>query len=112
VPAHALAWWVILAVLAVILAAAGLRVARALAELKRIAARVDGLADSPLLAAADRAEASLARIDADLAAVPALVERAAAAVAVIRKGPVPPELTAAARRIAAEIATFRRFARR
>jgi type III secretory pathway component EscU len=105
-------WWVTIVALLVILALAGMRLARALRELKRITTRVDAYADLPLLKALERTERRRAALEPALAQIAPLVARAVVAVAVIRKGPVPPELVAAIRRIRGEVAAFRSFARR
>ena len=111
-PAHAIVWWVVLVALAVTLVAAGLQIVRAWREARRIAGRLDALADAPVFGAVERAEASLARIEAAVAAVPPLVARAGAAVEVMRRGPVPRGLVNAVRRLRTEVAAFRAFARR
>jgi hypothetical protein len=111
-PAHAIVWLVIGVALVVVLALSGAQVARALREMNRLSDRVDTLADAPVLKKLDRAESDLRRIEVAAAQATPLAERAKAAVTVIRRGPIPPELLDAVRFIRAEIAEFRRFARR
>jgi hypothetical protein len=110
--AHSIIWWVTLVALAVIVVMTALQVMRALREVKRIAARVDAYADLPVLKALDKAERDARRLEADLEQVALLVERVKKAVAVIRRGPIPPEITEPIARVRAEIAAFRTFARR
>ncbi len=109
---HALVWWAILVALIVVLALTGAQGLRAWRELKRLGARVEALADLPVVSALERADADGRRIEAAVAALPALLERAKAAAAVIRQGPVPVQLVVAIARIRAEIAAFRRFSAR
>jgi hypothetical protein len=105
-------WWVTLVALLVVLALAGLQLTRALRELKRMNARLDELADLPLMKALERTERRLAALEPAFARIAPLIGRATIALAIIRKGPVPPEMFAAILRIRSEIAAFRRFARR
>ncbi len=105
-------WWVTIVALLVILALAGVQLARALRELKRVTTRLDELADLPVLKALERTERRLAALEPAFAQLAPLVARAAVALATIRKGPIPPEMIAAILRIRSEIAEFRRFARR
>jgi hypothetical protein len=109
---HALLWWAIAVLLVVVLVLAGAQAARALREWKRVQARVDGYADLPVVKALAVAERDLRRIEGALAQIAPLVARTQAALVVIRRGPVPPELTAAIRRVRAEVGAFRTFARR
>jgi hypothetical protein len=105
-------WWVTIVALLVILALAGMRLARALRELKRVNARLDDYADLPVLKALERTERRLAALEPAFAQIAPLVGRAVIALAIIRKGPVPPEMIAAILRIRSELAAFRSFARR
>jgi hypothetical protein len=109
---EALVWWATLAGAVVILVLIVGQLLRALAEVKRIARRVDGMADLPVVHALDRAEANGRRIEGALAQIAPLQSRAQAALAVIRRGPIPPELPAAIARLRAEVAAFRTFVRR
>ncbi|HEX3551258.1 MAG TPA: hypothetical protein VHT53_12815 [Candidatus Elarobacter sp.] len=110
--AHTIVWWTVAAGLAALLIATGVQLAAAARAAYRCAEHAAGIGDLPVAGAIERAQIDMARIQADAEAVRALVERAAAAVAIIRRGPVPPELLAAIRGVRAEIAAFRRFARR
>lgn len=109
---HALVWWAVLIALIVVLALTGAQVARAVRELKRLNARVDGFADLPVLKAVARAEDDVRRIEASVAGVAPLVERAKAAVATIRRGPIPPDLIAAIGTARAGFAALRAATRR
>ncbi len=109
---HALIWWAIAIALVVVLALAGAQIARALRELNRVQSRVEAYADLPVVKALARAEADARRLEAALAQIAPLAERAKVALAVIRRGPLPPELGAGIRRIRDEIAAFRSVARR
>jgi hypothetical protein len=109
---HALVWWAILAGLVVLLGLLGAQALRAVRELKRLASRVEALADLPVVTALERADADGRRIEAAVAELPALLERAKAAAAMIRRGPLPVELFVAIARVRAEIAAFRKFAGR
>ena len=110
--ADRIVWWVTVVALLVILALAGIQLARALREVKRLTTRLDELADLPVLKALERTERRVAALEPRFAELPPLVGRATAALATIRKGPIPPEMIAAILRIRSEIADFRRFAPR
>ena len=96
----------------VVVALAAMQLMRALREFKRLKARVESYADLPVLKALERTEASVQRLGAVGEKIAPLVERAQAALAIIRRGPIPPELMAAARRVSTEIAALRAFASR
>jgi hypothetical protein len=112
VSTNAIVWWATLVALIVVLGLAGVQAARALRELNRLKERAASYEDLPVLKALANAEARIQRLQdvADEAAP--LVERAQAALAVIRRGPVPPDLIAAAERLRAEIVALRTFASR
>ncbi len=110
--ANAIVWWATLVAVLVVLALAGAQAARALRELNRIKARVAAYGDLPVMKALASAEADVMRIEGAVGGVAPLLERVQAAVAVIRRGPVPPELIAAARRLRAEFVALRTFASR
>ncbi len=110
--ANALVWWVTLLATAIVLAMAGAQVARALRELTRLKERVAGYAELPLFAAVERAEMSAHRLERVSDQFAPLVARAQTALAIIRRGPIPPELITAAKRVGAEIAALRTFASR
>jgi len=105
-------WWVTIVALLVILALAGMQLARALRELKRVTTRLDELADLPMLKALERTERRVAGLEPAFAQLAPLLGRATVALAIIRKGPIPPEVIAAVLRIRSEVAAFRSFARR
>ena len=105
-------WWVTIVALVVILAFAGLQLMRAVRELKRVTTRLDELADLPVLKALERTQRRLAALEPAFAQLAPLLGRATAALAIIRKGPIPPEMVAAVLRIRSELAEFRRFAPR
>ena len=109
---HAILWLVIAVALVIVLALCGAQLARALRESRRLSDRVDALADLPVVKKLERAEGDVRRIQAAVAQIAPLAARAELAIAVIRRGPFPPELVGAVRRIGAEIADFRSFARR
>jgi hypothetical protein len=104
--------WATLVALLVVLALAARAGVSALREVGRITERIDGYAELPVLAAMERAEADARRIAAALGELASLLARARAAAAVIRRGPIPPEVVAAFGRLRREFAAFRRFARR
>jgi hypothetical protein len=109
---HALVWWAILVALVVVLVLAGVQVARAVREFSRLGSRMEALAELPVVAALERADADGRRIESAVAELPVLLERAKAALAVIRRGPMPVELVIAIARIRGEIAAFRKFSAR
>lgn len=109
---HALVWWAILIALVVILVLAGAQAARALREIKRLNARIEGFAELPVAKALPRVEDDMRRIELAVDQVEPLIERARIAVAAIRRGPLPPGLIAGILRVRAEIAAFRAVARR
>ncbi len=93
--AHALVWWVVLAALIVVLVLSLLQLRHAFRALKRIGGRVEAFAELPVVAALGRAERDAQRIADDLERAQPLAARVAAALAVIRQGPVSPEVKAA-----------------
>jgi hypothetical protein len=100
-------WWGSLAAVVVVLVLIGLQLTRIVGQLGRIERRVIAYDDLPLVAALRRAETSGARIEAAVAQVEPLIARAASAVEIIKRGPLPPEVIVAYRRLRAEIAAFR-----
>ena len=107
--ANALVWLAALVAVVVVLAMAAAQLARALRELKRLKARVEGYPELPVFKALERAEADAQRLEGAVACIEPLVARAHAALALIRRGPVPPELIAAAKHLGAEVSALRRF---
>jgi hypothetical protein len=96
----ALAWIVVL----VLIAGQALR---ALREAKRLRSRLDTYAELPLVAVLKRAAQDAQRLERTAVLMEPLLARAHAAIAVIRRGPLPPELVAAFFRVRAELAAFR-----
>ena len=105
-------WWASLAALVIVLVLAGMQILRALREVKRLGTRIAAFEDLPVMAAIRKAEVDLGRLEHALEQVEPLLARAAAAIAIIRRGPFPPELRAAFRRFRADIVAFRTAARR
>ena len=110
--ANAIVWWATLVAVIAVLALAGVQAARALREVNRLKSRVAGYAELPVVKALEHVEADMRRLEGAVGGVAPLVERAEAAIAVIRRGPVPAELIAAARGLRAEIVALRTFASR
>jgi len=102
-------WWTALAAVLAALGLAGLQLVRAAREVLRIKRRVDGFAALPLLASLEQAGADAERIGAAVDAIEPLVARAQAAVVVIRRGPIPPDVVNAAVRIVVELQNLREF---
>jgi hypothetical protein len=100
-------WWACLAAVVVVLVLIGLQLARIVGQLGRIERRVAAYDELPLVAALRRAEISGARIEAAVAEVEPLIARAASAVEIIKRGPLPREVIVVYRRLRAEIAAFR-----
>jgi hypothetical protein len=111
VSANAIVWWASLLAVVVVLALAGAQLARALRELTRLKARVAGYGELPIFSALERAEADAQRLTGAAEQIAPLMARAQVALAVIKRGPIPPELITAAKRVAAEIAALRNVAR-
>ena len=106
---NAIIWWASLVAVVVVLALAAAQLARALRELNRLKARVAGYSELPVVKALERAEGDAQRLEVALEHVAPLIARAQAALAIIRRGPVPPELITAAKRLGAEVSALRRF---
>lgn len=107
--ASAIVWLVIVVAWIVVLALVGAQALRALREAKRLQRRVGAYADLPVLAAVKRAAENAQRLERSAAEAEPLLERAQAAIAVIRRGPFPPEVVEAFFRVRDELAAFRRF---
>jgi hypothetical protein len=110
--ANAIVWWATFIALVIVLAFAGAQVVRALREFKRAQTRVAGFGGLPVMKALENVEGDVQRIQRAGDEIAPLVERAQTALAVIRRGPVPPELIAAVQRVRAEMVALRRFAAR
>ena len=105
--AHAIFWWIFAVALIVVLAMIASQALRAVRELKRFSSRLEALDDLPILKRLAGAEDDVRRIEAAAAQAAPLAARAEAAIAVIRRGPLPPELGRAIARVGAELAAFR-----
>lgn len=108
---RALVVWLTVAALAVLLVLIVLQLLRVLREVKRLLGRLEAFAELPLLAALDKAERDVRRLEAALAAIEPLLARVLVALAIIRKGPFPPELITAGRRIFTGIVALRTLTR-
>lgn len=109
--ANAIVWWASLLAVVVVLALAGAQLARALRELNRVKARVAAYGELPIFKALERAETDAQRLTGAMEQIEPLMARAQAALAVIKRGPIPPELITAAKRVATEITALRHVAR-
>ncbi|MEA2787162.1 MAG: hypothetical protein QOF71_3266 [Candidatus Eremiobacteraeota bacterium] len=110
--AQAIVWWATVIALVAVLALAGVQAARALRELNRVKTRVAAFNDLPVMKALGNVEADVQRIEGAAGTVAPLLDRVQTALAVIRKGPIAPELIAAAQRLRTEIVALRRLAAR
>ena len=110
--AHAIVWSVFAVALVIVLAMLVAQALRAARELKRFNGRLEALGDLPIVRRLARAEDDVRRIEAAVGALGPLAARAELAIAVIKRGPFPPEVVRAVHRVAAELAAFRAFARR
>jgi hypothetical protein len=110
-PEAAVRWALLAAVVVVVLLVLvqGVLLARAIA---RVGSRVAAYGDLPVVAALRKGERDAERLQVALAAVDPLIARAQTALATIRRGPLPPGLTAAVVRIRAEVGAFRAARRR
>lgn len=109
---RAIVWIIIAVALAIVLIMVAVQALRAVCELKRFNRRLEDLGDLPIVQKLARAEDDVRRIEAAAASAAPLLARAQLALAVIKRGPLPPELVRAVRRIAAELAAFRAFSAR
>jgi len=107
--AGAIVLWVALGAFVVVLVLAGLQVARATREVLRIKQRVDAYAELPLMASLERAGQDAARLEQTIAGIDPLLTRAKRAVAIIRQGPIPPDVTNAVVRIGIEVQNLSEF---
>jgi hypothetical protein len=108
-PVAAVLWTALVAVLAV-LGLAVWQLVRAMREVMRIKRRVDSLAELPIVASLAKAGGDAERIAAATERIEPLLGRAQAAVAVIRQGPIPPDVVNAVVRIGIEVQNLREFA--
>lgn len=109
--ANAIVWWASLLAVVVVLALAGAQLARALRELNRVKARVAGYGELPIFKSLERAQSDAERLTGAIEQIEPLMARAQAALAVIKRGPIPPELITAAKRVGTEITALRNVAR-
>ncbi|HEX3462940.1 MAG TPA: hypothetical protein VHS78_02635 [Candidatus Elarobacter sp.] len=109
---HRIVWTVFAVALAVVVVMVVVQAMRAVREMNRLNRRIEDLGDLPLVKKLARAEDDVRRLEAAAARVAPLLVRAEAAMAVIKRGPLPPEFVRAIVRVSAEIAAFRAFARR
>jgi hypothetical protein len=109
---HAIVWSVFAVALVVVLAMLVAQALRAARELKRFNGRLEAMGDLPIVQRLARAEDDVRRMEAAAAALGPLTARAELAIATIKRGPFPPEVVRAFRRLAAEVAAFRAFSSR
>jgi hypothetical protein len=107
--AGAVILWVALGAFIVVLVLAGVQAARATREVSRIKRRVDAYADLPLVASLQRAGHDAERLQQAIGDIDPLLMRAKSAVATIRQGPIPPNVTNAVVRIGIEVQNLREF---
>ena len=103
-------WVTTIAVVAAALAAAALQARRAVGEVRRIQTRVDAYASLPIVTSLAQAAGDAERLNAAIERIDPLVARARKAAAVIREGPIPPDVVAAVVRIGVEVQNLREFA--
>ena len=103
----AVIWWTIVAAWLLVFVMIGLQLVRIARQLLRATRRVGDIADLPVMAAVDRGQANIARLEGVAAQIDPLVVRARSAVEVIKRGPFPPEIVDAYLRLRAELAAFR-----
>ena len=101
--------WVALGAFVVVLVLAGLQAARAAREVSRIKRRVDTYAELPLIASLQQAGQDAERLAQTIAGIDPLLTRAQSAVAIIRQGPIPPDVTNAVVRIGIEVQNLSEF---
>jgi hypothetical protein len=107
--ARAVVWLVIAIAVIVVLVLAAIQALRAAREAQRLKRRVEEFQKLPLFAALSAFEQDAARLSAIASRAEPLVARALIAIAIIRRGPFPPEVVAAYRRVRAELAVLRRL---
>jgi hypothetical protein len=108
VSATAIVWLVIAIAWIAVLTLIAVQALRAVREAKRLQHRVVGYTDLPVIAAVQGAAANVQRLERTAADAEPLLLRAQEAIAVIRRGPLPPEVVEAFFRIRDEVAAFRR----
>jgi hypothetical protein len=109
VPAAAIVWLVFAIAWVVVLALAAKPALLAFREAKRLRDRVGAYRQLPVVAALERCAEDARRLEGTASLIEPLLERAQAAIAVIRQGPLPPEVVSAYVRVRDEVAAFRRL---
>ncbi|HZX68321.1 MAG TPA: hypothetical protein VFE70_05525 [Candidatus Elarobacter sp.] len=100
-------WWTIGAAWLLVFIMIVLQLVRVARQLGRATRRVGDYADLPVVAAVDRGEANIARLEGAAGQIDPLLVRARAAAEVIKRGPFPPEIVGAYVRVRSELAAFR-----
>ncbi|HYZ17446.1 MAG TPA: hypothetical protein VE591_13640 [Candidatus Acidoferrum sp.] len=95
---RAIVWLIIAIAVIVVLVLTAMQALRAAREAQRLKRRVKEFQKLPLLAALATFEQDASRLRTTTTRAEPLVARALVAIAVIRRGPVPPEVVAAYRR--------------
>jgi hypothetical protein len=109
VSATAIVWLVIALAWLVVLALIAPQALQAVREAMRLRRRVSVYAKLPVIAAARQAVQDAQRLERAAGEAEPLLLRAQEAIAVIRRGPLPPEVVNAFVRVRDEVAAFRRF---
>lgn len=107
--AAAIVWLIIAIAVIVVLVLAAVQALRAVREAQRLKQRVEAYANLPLFGALSTFERDAARLNVTMKSAEPLIERAQVAIAVIRRGPLPPEVTGAYRRVRDELVAIRRL---
>lgn len=107
--ASAIVWLIFGIAVVVVLALAAKQALSAVREAQRLKRRAEEFRALPLFAALTRFEHDAPRLQAVATRAAPLIARALVAIAVIRRGPLPPEVIAAYRRVRLEIAALRRL---
>jgi hypothetical protein len=107
--ARAIVWLVIAIAVVVVLVLAAMQALRAAREAQRLKRRVEEYQKLPLFVALSTFEQDAARLRTVATLAEPLVARALIAIAIIRRGPFPPDVVAAYRRVRTELAALRRL---
>ncbi|MBV9439120.1 MAG: hypothetical protein JOZ24_03915 [Candidatus Eremiobacteraeota bacterium] len=107
--ARTIVWAAILVALIVVLGVAAVRAFGAMREVRTLKRRVDALGDLPIVGALEKAQRDVERLQTLGERVTPLAERAALALAALRRNPIPPDLRAAALRIVTEVQELQTF---
>jgi len=100
-------WWTIGTAWLLVFVMIVMQLVRIARRLLRATRRVGEYADLPVMAAVDRGQANIARLEGVAAQIDPLVVRTRSAVEVIKRGPFPAEIVDAYVRLRAELAAFR-----